>query len=853
MKRRFLVGGLFLCLTVPPAMAQSSLKSRRDFAVGEHPVAVLTVDFDGDGFLDLISASQTTGAVSLMKGFGDGTLRLLKSVVVGGQPSGIAFADMNGDGRADIVSANQLTRDVTVNLGDGLGGFGAKISSPVMTVPDPVTGLRLSAAPAGLVVGDWNGDLKPDVATVNTRDNNVAVLLGDGTGHFGPAVLKSVGTSPVQIATADFSFPRDTFADLLVVNNLSNSFQVGRGDGRGGFTFGSQVSTGAGSTPLGLVVADFNADGKSDFAISNTGLDTVAVYLGAGDLTFGTPRSLSASFGPQALVAADLNKDGKLDLAVTLSRVSGEGQVAVMTGDGLGAFAPSPVAFTGPEPDVMTAGDFNRDGNVDLVTASLTGNTVSVLQNTGAAPSVSFLMGGKVTLPVGSFPQALVVADFNRDGKPDLAVANEFLNNVSVATGADCLGGFGAVNSANNTGITPFSIVATTFSSGDTCIDLVTANNGDDTLSYLQGNCAGNFTVTNGLPVGCVGTVSVAAGEISGDLNNDIAFVCENDGMMCTHKGTGASGASSFGPPVCTPVGVGGSPEAIVLQNFNLDALNDAAIAVRDYNHVAIAISDGLGGVVDIPATFPTGAQPEGIAWGLIDSDNYRDLVTANSGSTSVSGLLGDGGGVFSFPSIDSQAGLAPTAVAVADFNLDGKNDVAVVNTNANNVSLLLGDGTGQFYNVGNFGTRDLPTDIAVGNFNCDNKPDLAITDNFNDTVTILLNQSVVGDPLQATSVSGSSQTVFQWGMVPGALYDLIRGQVKSVTQTATTFNLGAVTCQANDTSVTDTANTPDAGVPPVGDAYFYAVRSVVEGVPGNYTVSLPSGKPGVPASGGCP
>jgi hypothetical protein len=138
-----------------------------------------------------------------------------------------------------------------------------------------------------------------------------------------------------------------------------------------------------------------------------------------------------------------------------------------------------------------------------------------------------------------------------------------------------------------------------------------------------------------------------------------------------------------------------------------------------------------------------------------------------------------------------------------------------------------------------------------VGDFNLDGKPDLAVADNFSDTITVLLNQSNLGDPLLSTQVLGDDRTVYRWGLVPGAVYDVIRANSSLVTQGPSTFNLGAVTCLANNLQETDLAEVPDTDVPPFGQAFIYLVRPVIAGVPGQYTVST-NGKPGVPSSGGC-
>jgi hypothetical protein len=822
------------------ALAQSNLKSRRDVQTRERPVWAIVADLDADGILDLVSVNQSTNDLGVLKGFGDGTFRALHFVAVSSRPSAAALADATGDGRPDLITANLFGQDVTVNPGDGMGGFGARISTPV------------NGLPASLTVGDWNGDGRIDVATVNTSNNNVSALLGDGTGRFTTLRQFAVGSSPRQIVSGDFN--ADGRLDLAVVSNTAQTVQVYRNDGNCADTNGCFTTTASnvlstGASPVALIAAHFNGDTRLDLAIGNAGGDSVSIYLANTQGGFSGPTTLTGIPAPRGLMAADVSRDGRLDLVVASSKVSGIGQVAVLNGDGAGGFGAPVFHGTAPNPVFSVSGDVNRDGSPDLVVVSPTANVLSILENTGSG---GFVAAPKIQLPSGAFPHGIAVADFNRDNCPDLATANEALNNVSIING-NCQGGFTVVSSANNTGITPFAIAQGDFNR-DLCPDLVTANNGDNTLSYLQGNCAGNFTVTNGPATGCAeeeDAVDVSVGEISGDLFRDLGFACQVGGRLCTRRGTGASGTSAFGAPVCSLIG--GRLVSVALGTYNLDALEDAALTASDQNAALIAFSDGSGGIVDIPGAFLVGTMPRGIVQGLLNQDSYRDLVVANSGSGTISGLLGDGGGVFSVPSIDSQVGLAPTAIALADYNLDGHLDAAVANSNANNVSLMLGDGSGRFYKAGDFGARDQPIAIGAGDFNRDGKPDLAVADLFSDSVTVLLNMSLTGDPLQVVSVvGGGPQFILRWGMVPGATYDVIRGQVRSVTQEATIFNLGPVTCLANDLAVTDTADSPDTSIPPLGDSYFYAVRAVVGGVAGQYTVST-NGKPGVPASGGCP
>src|SRR5437867_6056992 len=241
------VGSLVLLLAASPALAQS-LKSRRDYVVGDHPVGVVAVDYDGDGFLDLITVNQQTavnGDIALLKGFGDGTLRKVTSLISGSLPSAMSYLDVNADGKADLVITNLRSQEVATHLGNGTGGFGAKLSTPIV------------GTPSGLATGDWNGDGKVDVAVLNAAQSNVIILLGDSSGRF-PSTRQTfpVGAASKGIASADFN--RDGKADLAVINNKTNAVQIFRGDGTGLVTLNSTMTTGVG--PQAIAIGNFNND-----------------------------------------------------------------------------------------------------------------------------------------------------------------------------------------------------------------------------------------------------------------------------------------------------------------------------------------------------------------------------------------------------------------------------------------------------------------------------------------------------------------------------------------------------------------------------------------------------------------
>jgi tetratricopeptide (TPR) repeat protein len=270
-----------------------TFRAAQSYAAGNGPSSVAVGDFNGDGHLDLVvalnNATGTGSTVAILLGNGNASFQAATSypvgvvTQVGPNPWCVAVGDLNGDGISDLA-VSCLQGSVNVLLGNGDGTFQAAQTYPVGScfIDNPIP------ARNSVVIGDFNGDGKPDLAVVNSQGNNVSVLLSNGDGTFPAAPNYSAGSYPIQVAVGDFN--HDGILDLAVLNS-GGSVVPQQGTvsillGKGGGTFESAVNYMTGLSPDGVAVGDFNGDGILDLAVANSGSNNVSVLLGNGDGTF---------------------------------------------------------------------------------------------------------------------------------------------------------------------------------------------------------------------------------------------------------------------------------------------------------------------------------------------------------------------------------------------------------------------------------------------------------------------------------------------------------------------------------------------------------------------------------------
>jgi hypothetical protein len=363
-------------------------------------------------------------------------------------PQFSAVGDFNGDGIPDIGVVDYYLQNVTMLMGNGDGTFQLGQS------------FSLGAYPTSVAVGDLNGDGNLDLVVANTAGGNsgsISVLLGNGDGTFQPQTQYFTGsiTSPDQVVIRDFN--GDGVPDLAVrLPSLANSVAIFIGVGDGTFLPQVNYSLGGSATYNGapsLVAADFNNDGKLDLLdnYSYTALDSggvlrtytaLTMILGNGDGTFQAPVLLPVdkSYNPDSITAGDFNGDGNIDIAAVATYGD---TLGVMLGKGDGTFQPSVDYNTaiichfcgsGISVSSLAQGDFNGLGKTDLIMTYSPGY-LEILSGNGdgtfqTPATFSFGVNGPVMGP-------LALADFNGDGVTDIAEPGMWVTNSNtIATGA---------------------------------------------------------------------------------------------------------------------------------------------------------------------------------------------------------------------------------------------------------------------------------------------------------------------------------------------------------------------------------------------------------------------------------
>jgi hypothetical protein len=373
----------------------------KTYPVGNTPNAVVAVDLNGDGKLDIAVASLS-GSLSILLGNGDGSFQTANTFTAGSQIQLLTAADLNRDTKPDlIISDSTLTStQVGVLINNGDATFG-----PVQMLP----GITIASS---FAVSDVDGDLNTDIVVGDIGATVVHVFMGKGDGTFQSPLDFGPFGSPGIIHIADFN--RDTRPDLAITTFKGFGFNLWLGNGDGTFQPPVFVSTGFFPT---ISPGDLNQDGKTDVAAFSRGIFNRNTFfttrLGNGDGTFQPSKSIGMANGTLSLLA-DFDGDRVPDVVA-----EGAGSVFVWINHGDATFQ-APLSFPGGATSAgIAAADLNGDGATDLIVTNPEQNTVSVLLNAGTQFSLNTLTLSPSSITRGqSTTGALTVNLLNSFAKP---------------------------------------------------------------------------------------------------------------------------------------------------------------------------------------------------------------------------------------------------------------------------------------------------------------------------------------------------------------------------------------------------------------------------------------------------
>jgi gliding motility-associated-like protein len=700
---------------------------------------------------------------------------------VGYLPAGIAIGDIDGDGKPDLAIANggsntiSIFRNISTYGNISAGSFAAKVD------------LTSGGGTRDLVIGDVDGDGKPDLVVINDGSNTMSVFRNTCTSgsitiaSFAARVDFITGTNPQGVAIGDID--GDGKPDLAVADYASNNVSVFRNTSTSGSitagSFAAKVDFTTGMEPRGIAIGDFDGDGKPDLCVTNYTSNSVSIFRNtstSGTIdasSFAAKVDFTTGAGPTGIAISDLDGDSKLDLAVTnntITSVSVFRNTSTSGFIGPGSFATKVDFATGSYPNFLSICDIDGDRKPDIAIPNYGDNSVSVFRNTSSSGTIgasSFATRVDFNTGTGSFGTAL--GDIDGDGKPDLCVTNNGSSSISLL---------------RNTLTIPVPPVITSFTPTAGPIGTTVTISGTNFSSTAANNIvwfgAVQATVTAATATQLTVTVPTGATyqpiSVTTTLNGLTAY--SNTPFTVTFPGSHIIDASAFALKV--DFGSGTAPVSSAIADIDGDGKPDLVIANNNSSTVSVYRNTSSSGSIAASSfaarvDLITGTNPNRVTIGDIDGDGKPDLIVINQNNNSISVFRNTStpGSITasSFATkVDFAAGSSPYYVAIGDIDGDGKPDLAVTNWAGNTVSVFRNTSTSGSITSDSFASKvdfivgAYPSGVAVRDIDGDGKPDLVVNNVNNKTVSIFKNTSTSG---YINSGSFASKVDFTTGTAP--------------------------------------------------------------------------------------
>jgi hypothetical protein len=624
------------------------------------PVQTVVADVNGDGRPDLVTVSNQDSAIGVLLGKGDGTFEPAAAGTGVGLTDTPLLADLNGDGIADSVV---LDRSGEILFRAGIPGAAGAFAPPIVLNPG-----RPARAIAEIRLGDGYAIAAADThfdPTLSTSQFifTVSIYTVSASGQVSRRTAFETTDLPTSLAVADLT--GNGLDDLIAANALDDSvtiaFQVAPGQ------FGAPETLPAGVAPSDIAVGDLTGSGLLDVIVSDQASGDVTVLLNDPEHTFSHTLRFRASTGVY----------------------------------GLGAQAGNPSVSSFAQTVSLVAGDFTGSGRDDLVVVNQNAHTFTVLPGTGTGgfsdPSIALTTSTSSGSQINLRPGAIVAGDFNRDGKLDLAVLMEDTGGLWIYTGngnGTFRHTFGIPVGAEATGL---SLVP---GDGPGLWNLLVGNGYGDVL-VLIGKGDGTFQISGSRVSLSVVPDLLGVGQpgvlVGNQADNRVTIQAPSPGgtqySPVQTLGTLSAGSAQLAPGDVQWAYLDRSatlPDAIVVSTGE-----NAVVVYR-----TLSVTDGVPTFAP-PQTYFVGTAPAGVTVADLRGNGIPDLLVADEGSNDISVVFGAYNAQGEWEGITGprlrSGGAGPIAVTVQDLTSNGLPDLAVFNGGSGTVTELPGVGNGFF------------------------------------------------------------------------------------------------------------------------------------------------------------
>jgi gliding motility-associated-like protein len=362
-----------------------------------------------------------------------------------------------------------------------------------------------------------------------------------------------------------------------------------------------------------------------------------------------------------------------------------------------------------------------------------------------------------VTLPAGTQPRAVAIADLNADGKPELIVVNQGSRFISVFKNSGAAGTLVLDTKIDFlVGLAPLSIKIADID-GDGRPDLVVANGGSMSATVLLNtSTAGSISFAARVDFSVTAShVGMGIGDLDGDGKPDLVVPNNNLDIITILRNTSSPGVASFAAPIT--IAAGNYPSLVEVNDLDGDGKADLAVTNTNSNDLSVFRNTSTLGLITFgtPINLATGTTPYGLSSGDLNGDGRIDLAVANTASATISVFVNTSlPGVMAFAGkADFATAVDPFSVAIADINGDGRPELVSANRSSDNITVLRNTGTFASFPRLDFATGSNPQGLAMGDLDADGRPEVVVTDYQANTISVFQNNAFT---LDITSVSPS-------------------------------------------------------------------------------------------------